>query len=198
MIQKLRNICTILYVRLRILKYKFFSDIFEVEGNPILNQPVLMVGKGKIRFGERIVFGTKCSPGFYSTYIHLEARTKESYITIDDDVWTNNNLCIISNGAGISIGKNTLIGYNVEILDSDFHETSPNKRKSGNPKAAKVIIGNNVWLGSNVKVLKGVNIGDNTIISAGSIVTKSIPANVIAGGIPAKFMKEIKTFQDEN
>ena len=121
----------------------------------------------------------------------MKLEQKESWITIEDEVWTNNNLCIISNGAGISIGKNTLIGYNVEILDSDFHEINPRNRKSGNPKSAKVLIGNNVWIGSNSKILKGVNIGDNSIIAAGSIVTKSIPANVIAGGIPAKILKEI-------
>ena len=53
----------------------------------------------------------------------------------------------------------------------------------------EVIIGNNVWLGSNVKVLKGVSIGDNSIISAGSVVTKSVP-----GGIPAKVIKDIIRF----
>ena len=58
----------------------------------------------------------------------------------------------------------------------------------------EVIIGNNVWLGSNVKVLKGVSIGDNSIISAGSVVTKSVPENVIAGGIPAKVIKDIIRF----
>ena len=128
MIQKLRYVFTILFIRVRILKYKFLSEIYKVEGNPILNQPVLMMGKGAIRFGNNVVFGTKYSPGFFNSYIYLEARTKESYININDEVWTNNNLCIISNGAGISIGKNTLIGYNVEILDSDFHEIDPNRR----------------------------------------------------------------------
>jgi acetyltransferase-like isoleucine patch superfamily enzyme len=197
MIQKLRKICSQAYVKLRIWKYNLLSDIYKTEGNPILIQPVLMVGKGKIKFGQNIVLGTNYSPGFYSTYIHLEARTQESFIYIDDEVWTNNNLCIISNGAGISIGNNTLIGYNVEILDSDFHEINPHNRKLGNPKSEKIVIGNNVWLGSNVKVLKGVKIGDNTIISAGSIVTKSIPANVIAGGIPAIVIKNIENFGDE-
>jgi acetyltransferase-like isoleucine patch superfamily enzyme len=177
----------------RILKYKLLSNIENIEGHPILNQPVQMSGKGTIKFGNNVVIGTICSPGFYNSYCYLEARTKESIIHVEDGVWTNNNLCIISNGAGVYIGKHTLIGYNVEILDSDFHEINPNKRKEGSPKSEQVNIGNNVWLGSNVKVLKGVTIGDNSIISAGSVVTKSIPDDVLAGGIPAKVIRTIKS-----
>lgn len=198
MIRTLRKIYIKIYLNLRIRKYKILSDIYNSTGIPTLNQPILMVGKGKITFGQNIILGTNYSPGFFNTYIYLEARTKESYIDFDDNVWSNNNLCIISNGAGISIGKNTIIGYNVEILDSDFHEISPQNRKFGSPKCEKIVIGNNVWLGSNVKVLKGVIIGDNSIISAGSIVTKSIPANVIAGGIPAIVIKNIEYLQGEN
>jgi acetyltransferase-like isoleucine patch superfamily enzyme len=189
-----RKLYTQILIKTRILKYRILSNIKRIEGVPILNQPILMIGEGTIKFGNNIFIGTNCSPYFYNTYAYFEARTKESNIQIDDEVWANNNLCIISNCAGVYIGKNTLIGYNVEILDSDFHEINPNNRKTGNPKSEKIIIGNNVWLGSNVKVLKGVRIGDNTIISSGSIVTKSIPSNVIAGGIPAKIIKDIETF----
>jgi len=58
-------------------------------------------------------------------------------------------------------------------------------------KGGKVIIGKNVWIGANVTILKDVNIGDNSIIGAGAVVTKDIPSNVIVGGVPAKIIKEI-------
>ncbi len=61
----------------------------------------------------------------------------------------------------------------------------------GAPRTAKVVIGENVFIGSNVRILKGVEIGNNSIIGNSSIVTKSIPANVIAGGNPVKILKNL-------
>jgi len=86
----------------------------------------------------------------------------------------------------IIIGKNVRCGANTLITDSDWHLDDFRSALS-----KPIIIGDNVWLGVNVTVMKGVTIGNNTIIGAGSIVTKNIPANVIAGGNPCKVIKEI-------
>lgn len=86
----------------------------------------------------------------------------------------------------IKLGNNVRCGANTTITDSDWHLDDP---RVGNPKP--VIIEDNVWLGTNVTVLKGVIIGENSIIGAGSIVTSSIPKNVIAGGNPCKVIKSI-------
>lgn len=86
----------------------------------------------------------------------------------------------------IQIGDNTIIGANSKISDRNGHED----RYHYPPK--EVRIGNHVWLGMNVIVLPGVEIGDNSIIGAGSIVTKNIPANVIAAGNPCRVIKELK------
>lgn len=91
----------------------------------------------------------------------------------------------------ISIGDNCLIGANCKIFDGDFHPADPKERLK-NPnggKCAPVHIGNNVFIGCNSLVLKGVSIGDNSVISAGSVVVKDIPANCLAGGVPAKVLK---------
>ena len=72
------------------------------------------------------------------------------------------------------------------ITDSDWHTDDP---RTGPDKA--VIIEDNVWLGYGVKILKGVHIGKNSVIGAGSIVTKNIPANVIAAGNPCKVIKQL-------
>jgi acetyltransferase-like isoleucine patch superfamily enzyme len=84
----------------------------------------------------------------------------------------------------IQIGHNVKCGANTLITDSDWH---PEDVRSGTP--APVIIGDNVWLGVNTVVLKGVTIGMNSIIGANSLVTKDIPENVVAGGNPCGVIK---------
>lgn len=86
----------------------------------------------------------------------------------------------------IKIGNNVRCGANTLITDSDWHSDDP---RSGEP--AEVIIKDNVWLGLNTIVLKGVSIGENTLIGANSVVTRSIPANVVAAGNPCKVVKEL-------
>lgn len=86
----------------------------------------------------------------------------------------------------VTIGNNVKCGANTLITDADWHLEDP---RSGTP--SDVVIEDNVWLGEGVKVLKGVTIGKNTVIGAGSIVTKNIPANVIAAGNPCKVIKSI-------
>mgnify|MGYP000361354714 CR=1 FL=1 len=115
----------------------------------------------------------------------------ENDVRIGDNVSINNNATIVSEGEGISIGNDTLIGTNVFIADSDFHNLDPDLRLSNVIKTEKVTIGNNVFIGSNVSILKGVDIGNNSVIAYGSVVTKSIPSNVIAGGIPCKVIKKL-------
>mgnify|MGYP004701119861 CR=1 FL=1 len=87
----------------------------------------------------------------------------------------------------INIGNAVLCGANTLITDSDWHLDDP---RSGKPKS--ITIGDCVWLGEGVKVLKGVSIGENSVIGAGSVVSKDIPANVIAAGNPCRIIKELK------
>ena len=91
---------------------------------------------------------------------------------------------VIGAALSIKIGNNVRCGANTMITDSDWHSDDPRTGKN-----APVIIEDNVWLGYGVKVLKGVHIGANSVIGAGSIVTHDIPANVIAAGNPCKVIK---------
>lgn len=88
----------------------------------------------------------------------------------------------------ITIGNNVLIGRNVTIRDSDGHDHGDalGKRERSLP----VKIGNSVWIGSNAIIQKGVHIGDGAIIAAGAVVCRDIPANTLAGGVPARVLKE--------
>src|SRR5665213_855252 len=180
------------FQKLKIWKYDLLSDLKKIGGNVIKKQPVLFTGMGKAIIGTDVVIGTHHSPFFFSGYSYIEARQKGSLVEIGDRVWTNNNLAIICNGSTITIKNDTLIGLNVEIMNSDFHNISPWTRRSGESHSASVLIESNVWIGSNVIILKGVTIGKNSVIANGSIVSKSILENVVAGGVPARIIKAIE------
>lgn len=94
----------------------------------------------------------------------------------------------------IVIGDNTLIGANCTITDTDFHPIHSTSRRysKNNINSSEINIGKNVFIGMNVTILKGVTIGDNSVIGANSLVVSNLPANVIAGGIPAKEISKIK------
>lgn len=175
----------------RIQKYKFLSNCKHVKGNPIYNQPVLLLGNGSIIFGKNVNLGINPSPYFYNGYGYIEARKSDCIISIRDNVFINNNFVIISECEGIEIGEKTLIGVNVEIIDSDFHDLNPDNRLMGTPETGKISIGKNVFIGNNVKILKGVTIGDNSVIGNGAVVVKSIPENVVAAGVPAKVIRKL-------
>ena len=106
----------------------------------------------------------------------------------------------------IQIGSHCLISWNVGIADSDFHPLAPAQRiidahalapffKDRPPRpeirTAPVIISDNVWIGMNAVILKGVTIGENSVVAAGAVVTKSVPPNVVVAGNPAVITKQL-------
>jgi maltose O-acetyltransferase len=178
------------YQKFRVYKYKIFSDAPNVISSARFNQPILLTGQGKISL-KKCNLGVWPSPYYLSGYTHIEARNLEAEVIIEDNVYINNNAVIIADRSRITIGKNTLIGSEFTVYDSDFHELHPERRMSGNHVTASVTIGENVFIGSRVTVLKGVTIGRNAIIANGSIVTKNILPNTIVAGIPAKIIGQL-------
>ena len=110
------------------------------------------------------------------------------YVSIGEGTYANMNLTLIDDWK-ITIGKNVLIGPNVTICTTG-HPIHPAHRLDG-MYSFPVSIGDNVWIGGNVMILPGVTIGENSVIGAGSIVNKDIPANVVAVGNPCKVLREI-------
>ncbi|AQT67605.1 Maltose O-acetyltransferase [Anaerohalosphaera lusitana] len=116
-------------------------------------------------------------------------------IILGDGVFINFN-CTILDSMEIRIGDGTLIGPGVHIY-SATHPTDPKVRAKGLENAKPVTIGSNIWIGGGVIVCPGVRIGDNTTIGAGSVVTKDIPANVVAAGNPCRVIREIEQHDKE-
>jgi acetyltransferase-like isoleucine patch superfamily enzyme len=175
----------------RIWKYRALSTCPNVQGSPIVYQPVLFLGSGSVVIGREVEFGWPTSPLFYTGYCQVEVSVPEARIVIGDGAQINNNAFIKSEGAGIHIGPRALIGSYVEIFDSDFHELTPARRRGGQPRMGPVVLGENVFVGEGAKILKGVSIGDDSVIGAGSIVTRDVPAGVIAAGNPARVVAEL-------
>lgn len=170
-------------------KFRLLSNN-PVIGKPVCKQPLQSVGHGKIIVHDNVRIGYFPSPYFYSGYAYLEARNKSASITIGSHTQINNNFSAIAERTSITIGEGCLLGTNVEIIDSDFHAIPQRSGdKPNNASAKPVRIGNNVFIGSNVKVMKGVTIGHNAVIANSSVVTKDIPDNVIAGGNPARVIR---------
>ena len=110
-------------------------------------------------------------------------------------VYANFNLTLVDD-SHIYIGDYTMIGPNVTIASAG-HPILPELREKNYQYNIPVHIGKNCWLGAGVIVLPGVTIGDNTVIGAGSIVTKDIPSNVVAVGNPCKVLREINEHDKE-
>lgn len=175
----------------RILKYRLLSTCRRVEGRPHVKQPVLYAGGGRILFGKSVQLGWNPSPFLYCGYIFIAALHDDAIVEIQDDVAINNNAVLYSLGAGITVGEKTIIGTGVEIYDSDFHWLEPGRRGDPHPPSARVEIGRNVFIGSNARILKGVSLGENTVVGCGSVVTRSCPPNSLVAGNPARVVRAL-------
>lgn len=99
--------------------------------------------------------------------------------------------CVMLDGGGIEIGDYVLFGPRVSIYTTR-HAYDPQERAAGGCFSKKVKIGNRVWVGGGVHMDYGISIGDNSIIGAGSVITRDIPANVVAAGAPCRVIRELR------
>jgi len=116
-------------------------------------------------------------------------------IEIGENFYANHNLVILD-GAKVTFGDNCFVAPNCGFYTAG-HPLDVEQRNQGLEIAWPITVGNNVWIGGNVVILPGVTIGDNTVIGSGSIVTKDIPAGVVAAGNPCRVIRKI-TEEDKN
>ena len=110
-------------------------------------------------------------------------------ISIGDGSWVNYGMTVLD-VAPVAIGTDVLIGPNCSLYTA-IHPTEPGPRRAKWESSAPITLEDNVWLGGSVVVCPGVTIGENSIIGAGAVVTRDIPANCIAVGNPARVIKDL-------
>jgi len=112
------------------------------------------------------------------------------YNTSVGDCFFANYNCQILDGGKVTFGDHVFIAPNC-CFTTEEHAIDAKQRNQGLEVALPIVVGNNVWIGAGSTIWGGVTIGDNTVIGAGSVVTKDIPANVIAVGVPCRVLREI-------
>lgn len=130
--------------------------------------------------GRPVPAGFRLFPPFYSEH--------GVNIRLGEKVFINQN-CTLYDMGGIEIGDEVMIGPNCSLLTSG-HPIDPAQRRNG-WVARPIRIGRNVWLAAGVTVIGGVSIGENSVIAAGSVVTRNVPAGVLAAGSPARVIRRI-------
>lgn len=113
---------------------------------------------------------------------------KSGYLTIGNNVGFSESSLIYVRG-NISIGDDCIFGPGVRIFSDTHTKGEEGLWRLGRPHNCDVVIGKNVWCGSNVVIMPGVKIGDNSVIGAGSVITKNIPSDEVWVGVPAKRLK---------
>lgn len=179
-------------------KYRFFleaklaSQDVRLGSRIIWNVPtrIAMLTAGSIQIGDGCVLGCRAAPRLGDGGILIQPRCRNAAISIGKGTMISNNVSIIAMKS-VEIGKNCQVGDLVSVFDCDFHEIDPATRNRSCGEIRPVSIGNNVWLGSRAMVLKGVTIGDNSVVAAMSVVIKSLPANCIAAGNPARIIRTL-------
>lgn len=165
-------------------------------GLPIISK----INNSQIELGDRVVL---CSMSYFTTFgvnhpVVLRTLTQNAGIMIGNDVGISG--ATICAAKKVSIGSESMLGANVIIADSDMHPLNPTKRRFisdySKIESSEIIIEDNVFIGANSIVLKGVHIGKNSIVGAGSVVTGDIPADSIAAGNPCKVIRKCNSEKD--
>jgi acetyltransferase-like isoleucine patch superfamily enzyme len=146
--------------------------------------PPLIIGNGRIEVGDDVHVGSPCTwdvgPDAELIIGHRVSLNYRGVISVRDSV---------------RIGDDTLLAGEVAIFDNTNHPVAPAQRLARQaPSAAEigpVVIGRNVWIGLRCTIMRGVTIGDNAVVAAGSIVTKSVPPNTVVAGNPAVVIKTL-------
>jgi acetyltransferase-like isoleucine patch superfamily enzyme len=148
-----------------------------------LTGPVIIQNAGMIEIGNQVEFGAN----WYKP-VFIQVARPEARLTIENNVYINYGT-EISLVKEVFIGAYSLIGIDCLIYDTDWHSLDGLDRDI---PIAPTRIGRGVWLGARVIVMKGITIGDNTVVAANSVVTNDLPDNVLAGGSPARVIRAIE------
>ena len=180
-----------------------------------MKNPMIYINNSIKKFGIKLRYGNRVRMGWIQSFerIRIEIKKEGSLVmgsynqnrglmyvgVLDKGLLTIGSHCFFNINSSITcaekitIGDNCKFGNNLVIVDHDHNYRAEGSYSVENPEfvSSPIVIGNNVWVGAGVHINQGVTIGDNTIIGSGSVVTKDIPANVVAAGVPCKVIREI-------
>lgn len=174
-------------------KINLYIHQAKVGKNVVINGRLRLFGKGQLQLGDHVRINSlyRMNPiggnEFCSMYIKPNAK-----IIIGKETGISNSALYASNL--IEIGERVKLGGNVKIYDTDFHSLDYHERamrQDPGVKSEPVYIADDVFVGAHSIILKGVTIGERSIIGAGSVVTRSIPSDEVWGGAPAQFIKKL-------
>lgn len=145
-------------------------------------------GRGRIKIGSDVYISGKIDISFSSHAVQVPE------LCIGDRTFIGHQ-CSFSSAGKITIGNDCLIANGVRIQDNDGHPLDADRRRAGEPVSPEdvqpVIVEDGVWIAPRATILKGVTVGENSVIGAGSVVTKDVPPNIVAAGNPARKIKSI-------
>lgn len=148
-------------------------------------QRVTLRGRAAISNEGRISLGDRVR--LVSTVATLELATLPGgHLEIGDNVFINYG-CSLASSNHVKIGNDCLIGSHVTIMDTDFHQVED---KSWDTTGVPIIIEDRVWIGNRSIVLKGIRIGHDSVVGAGSVVTRDVPPRTLVAGVPARKIRE--------
>ena len=185
-------------LRAKLLRFFWYEPLFRsqcsrIGGGFMMENLPYIVGTGRIALGERVVFGGQVVFMFGNRGPH----TPE--VSIGDHTFLGHAVSLSSSDS-IRVGDHCLIASGVQISDYDGHPVDAARRRAGEvtpPEGIRPVrIGNDVWIGSNAIVLKGVSIGNRSVVGAGAVVTRDVPPDVVVAGNPARVVKQLAPRHD--
>ena len=148
-----------------------------------------IVGRGSIRIGRGVRLSGKSSFGFG------RGGARDPEIDIGDGTFIGHD-CGFGVASSVTIGKRCLLAGGVRVRDYDGHPVAARDRREGGAEPADgsrpVVIGDDVWIGADAVILKGVSIGDRAVVGAGAVVTRNVPSDSIVAGNPARVVRMIQ------
>ncbi len=192
------RVCYFLHVFLRellasLLRFFWYEPLFRSccesigEGFQMEQLPYL-VGSGIIRLGDHVTLSGK------QVIIFGNRGEGTPLLSIGHHTFLG-HACILAISSSVTIGNHCLIASDVRISDYDGHPVDAVARRTGLPSPPEgirpVVIGDDVWIGNMATILKGVTIGDRSIVGAGAVVTRDVPPDVVVAGNPARIVKQL-------
>ena len=155
--------------------------------------PTVFKGRGRVRVAATTLLGWANSPFSYRCS-YIEARNPQAVIEIGERTTINNAAVLIAEGAGIRIGARCLIGTEWQVMDTNAHELELGRRAEADSQTRQVVVGDDVFIGSRVTLLKGCRIGNGCVVAAGAVVTPGFeaPTMSIVAGNPARVVGHVK------